>query len=167
MNKKIVFSGAAVAILIGGMVVWHHHGHPGLTHDHGDAHEHDHSHDHAGMEGAKLELDEGKKWATDAPLRQGMDILHKEVIPLYKAYNAKSLTDADARVYAGTIRTQIDFFFKNCNLEPKADAVLHIVLAELIRAAGVLEKEPLSEEGIPAVVNALHSYEAHFEHPNF
>lgn len=168
MNKKVIAAAATVGALgLGGMIIWHHNGHPGLDHGHGDAASHDHSHDHAGGENVKLELNDGKKWATDEPLRKGMDILHKEVIPLYKAYNDKSLTEADAKAYAGTIRAQIDFFFKNCSLEPKADAVLHIVLAELIRAAGVLEKEPLSEEGIPAVVNALHSYEAHFDHPNF
>jgi len=166
MNKKILIAAGSVVLLgVGGLAVWHHHGHHGLDHDHG--HAHDHHHDHAGMEGVTLELNDGKKWETDAPLRQGMDILHKEVIPIYKAYNAKSLTEADAKAYAGTIRTQIDFFFKNCNLEPKADAVLHIILAELIKAAAVLEKDPLSEDGIPAAVNALHAYEEHFEHPNF
>lgn len=167
MNKKIIVAAATVGVLIiGGMAFWHHNGHPGVE-GHGHGHAQDEHHDHAGMENVTLELNDGKKWETDAPLRQGMDILHKEVIPLYKAYNDKTLKEEDAKAYAGTISAQIDFFFKNCKLEPKADAVLHIVLADLIKAGSVLEKEPLSEDGIPAVVKALHAYDAHFDHPNF
>lgn len=160
MNKKLITVAGSVLVLgVGGLAVWHHHGHAGLDHDH--------SHEHGSMEGVKLELNDGQKWATDAPLRQGMDVLHKEIVPLYKAHKDKSLKAEDAKAYAGTIRTQIDFFFNNCNLEPKADAILHIILADLLKAAAVLEKDPLSEEGIPAAVHALHAYESHFEHPNF
>ncbi len=190
MNKKIYAVAGAIALVIGGMAVWHFNGHPGPDHDphtgkaedhtHGDAHppantesapEHGHD-DHAdhsahGASDQKLTLNDGQKWATDEPLRAGMSRMHSAVIPAYKSFSDKTITAEQAQELATTIKTEIDLIFQNCKLEPKADAALHIVLAELLGGKAAIEANPSDPEGVPRIVNALHSYSEHFDHPNF
>jgi len=189
MNKKIYAAAGAIALVIGGMAIWHFNGHPGTEHDShvGDSAEHaheatpparadsapEHGHDehadHAGhgASNEKLTLNDGKKWATDEPLRAGMSRMHSAVIPVYKAFNDKTITAEQAQGLATTIKTEIDLIFQNCKLEPKADAALHIVLAELLGGKAAIEANPSDPEGVPRIVNALHSYSEYFDHPNF
>lgn len=190
MNKKIYAVVAMIALVGAGMATWHFSGHPGLEHDtHADAHgeqaheattapasaesatEHGHD-DHAdhaahGASDQKLTLNDGKKWATDEPLRAGMSRMHTAVIPAYKAFSDKTITAEQAQELATTIKTEIDLIFQNCKLEPKADAALHIVLSELLGGKAAIEKNPSDPEGVPRIVNALHNYSEHFDHPNF
>lgn len=174
--KKPVIAAIAVVIVavLGGAAFWHHNGHPGLEgHDHGAAAPaagaHDHGHDHGAQGGAplKLELNDGKKWATDQPLRDGMHRMHQAVIPAYGAFNNKNLSADEAKQLTATIRAEIDGLIKNCKLDPKADAMLHIVIADLLTGAQLISENPMDENGIPKIVGALHAYAEHFDHPNF
>jgi len=189
MNKKYLgIAGGGVALIIGSMAVWHHNGHPGLdSQDHAahinqdtsaDVHaagetdkpsDHDEHADHAahGASNENLTLNDGKKWATDEPLRASMSRLHVAVIPPYKAFSNKTITTDQANALAATIKTEIDLIFANCKLEPKADAALHIVLADLLGGKAAIEANPSDPEGVPRIVNALHAYAEHFDHPNF
>ena len=85
----------------------------------GDAH----SHDHAASE-AKLVLNQGQKWPTDAPLRQGMENIRSAV--------AKGMKD---EALAKAVETEVAGIVQNCKLEPEADEQLHIVIAELMAGA--------------------------------
>ncbi|MEZ4459445.1 MAG: hypothetical protein R3E66_06890 [bacterium] len=172
MKKPTVLALAAVVVVVlGGAAFWHHSGHPGLEHNHGQAapSQGDHEHDHSshGNGPTKLELNDGKKWATDQALRDGMGRMHQAVIPVYSQYKGKTLRDDEAKALAATIRTEVDGLVKNCKLEPKADAMLHIVIADLLTGAQVISGNPMDDNGIPKIVGALHAYAQHFDHPDF
>jgi hypothetical protein len=132
MNKKIAIVGGVLALVIGSMAVWHFNGHPtGESHDSHADHAvepveagknepgHDDHADHAahGASNEKLTLNDGKKWATDEPLRASMGRLHAAVIPPYKAFNNKTITAEQANELAANIKTEIDLIFANCNLD--------------------------------------------------
>lgn len=164
MNKKSIIGVAVLLLVVGGLGTWHFLGHPTGGHDHGAAH--DHGHDHGGGP-STLALNDGKKWATDEALRAGMSRMHEAVIPAYGAFQAGNLTPDAAKALAQTIRKEIDFLVANCKLDPQADAMLHIVIANLLTGAGAAEGDPASQAGVPAIVAALHDYEKHFDHPGF
>jgi hypothetical protein len=103
-----------------------------------------HSHEPAGGE-AKLVLDHGKKWQTDAPLRQGMENIRSAV--------AKGVQN-DA--LAKTVETEVAGIVQNCKLEPEADAQLHIVIGELLAAT--------EAKDIARVKQTLNAYGEHFDH---
>jgi hypothetical protein len=105
----------------------------------GDAH----SHGAAGE--AKLVLDQGRKWQTDAPLRQGMDNIRSAV-----AQGVQN--DALAK----KVETEVAGIVQNCKLEPEADAQLHIVIGELLAGA--------EAQDTARVKQALNAYGEHFDH---
>lgn len=103
-----------------------------------------HSHDPAAGE-AKLVLNQGKKWETDAPLRQGMENIRSAV-----AKGMKS--DALAK----QVEAEVAGIVQNCKLEPAADEQLHIVIADLLAAA--------EAKDAGRVKQALNAYGEHFDH---
>jgi hypothetical protein len=103
-----------------------------------------HSHGQAAEE-AKLVLNQGKKWQTDAPLRQGMENI--------RAVVAKGAKD---EALAKAVETEVAGIVQNCKLEPAADEQLHIVIAELMAGAEAKDAE--------RVAKALNAYGEHFDH---
>ncbi len=82
--------------------------------------EHSHGHDaHA------LELNAGKKWATDDPLRQGMTKIRDAVDAKLPAVHRGKMSTAQYAALGGEIDAQIAHIVQNCKLDPKADEVLH------------------------------------------
>jgi hypothetical protein len=123
-----------------------------------------HNHTHNGHTAPVLSLDDGNKWQTDAPLRKGMENINEEVMQSVTAYHNESLTKADAEKLSKNINEQVAYIVENCKLEPQADAVLHILIGDLLTAAGHLASDPLSDQGLPAIVKTLHTYPVYFEH---
>jgi hypothetical protein len=114
-----------------------------------------HEHDHGASE-AKLVLDQGKKWPTDAPLRQGMENIRAALGSGMK-YQA----------LANKVNTEVAGIVQNCKLEPEADAQLHLVIAELMAGAEAMEGKVKGETrraGAEKVARALSAYGEHFEH---
>ncbi len=132
------------------------------------AEEHDHS--HHGHEQAKLTLNHGMKWATDEPLREGMGRIAAAMeTHMNAAHGAKIGADKNAAL-AKDINTQVNYIFQNCRLDKQADAVLHVILADVMEGSAVIEgKKPKTkqEDGIKTVVRALENYSKHFDHANF
>ena len=98
-----------------------------------------HAAGHAHEAPAKLELDHGKPWAPDAPLRKGMDALRAAFAGRLAAIHAGTLAPADYAALGATIEAEVATIVAECQLEPKADAVLHVIVAELLAAADVLQ----------------------------
>lgn len=131
----------------------------------GAAEEHQHSHEqHAS---SSLQLNQGKKWQTDAPLRQGMQGINEKVMNTKSAFHAATLTASDAKTLTRHIQQQIEYIITNCKLEPMADSTLHVLISEMLQGAEVLEKEPLSTEGLPRIIKALNTYPEYFNHPDW
>ncbi len=128
-----------------------------------------HAHDH-GSAPAKLQLDHGKKWPTDAALRRGMEAIRGAVrgapAPLHKG-NAKPGDYADL---GKRVESEVGRIVQECKLPPEADAQLHLVVAELIAGADAMKgaKDPKAgRAGLVKVDGALKSYAKYFDHPNW
>lgn len=123
-----------------------------------------HHHDHGAP--AKLSLDAGKKWGTDAPLRKGMEALRAELSAKHALARKKALNPEDHAALGGFIEEKVAGIVAECKLEPKADAMLHLVIADLGEAAEQL-KGAKRNEGLHKAVKAVNDYGRHFDHPDW
>jgi hypothetical protein len=128
------------------------------------------AHDHNAAAPHKLTLNQGRKWTTDEPLRAGMGRIRGLVEPQLGAAHAGHLTPAQYRELATQVETEVGGIVANCKLEPKADAVLHIVIAEIgagtdAMAGKVAKQRPA--QGLVQVAKAVNDYAGHFDHPGF
>jgi cell division protein FtsN len=128
--------------------------------------QHEHAHEQEAHATAGLTLDDGARWATDEPLRIGMQRIRDAAAPAIDA-GPHSLSQEAARALAAAVREQVSYLVANCKLEPKADAVLHLLIAELLGGAEALDQDPHAEGGLPRIERALRQYPAYFEHAGF
>lgn len=128
------------------------------------AHSHDAATPHA------LSLNHGHKWATDEALRQGMDRIRALVAPRLGDAHAGKLSATQYRELAAQVETEVARIVATCKLEPEADAMLHLVIADLgegtAAMAGKNAKLPAAQ-GLVRVALAVNEYGGHFEHPGF
>ena len=125
-----------------------------------------HHHHHA-AEPAKLQLNAGKKWATDAPLRQAMNDINQAMAKALPAIHKNQFGNEDYQALAATISARVGDAVAQCKLEPKADAMLHLVIADLMAGAGIMEEKSTQtrHDGAVKVLEALKSYGKYFQHP--
>lgn len=128
-----------------------------------------HEHGHAASP-AKLQLDHGKKWATDEPLRKSMasirGTVHGAPAPVHKG-TAKPETYAELGL---RVEADIATIVKECKLPPAADAQLHIVVADLVAGADAMKDAKngkAGRDGLLKVDGALRSYGKYFDHPGW
>ena len=128
------------------------------------------SHDHGAATQAKLSLDHGHKWATDDALRNGMGSIRALVEPQITSAHAGKLTQAQYAALARKVETEIGGIVANCKLEPKADAMLHLVIADLGEGAEAMAGKNAKlrpAQGLVKVAQAVNEYGGHFDHPGF
>ena len=125
------------------------------------------AHDHGAP--AQLSLDQGHKWPTDAALREGMGRIRALVEPQLGAAHAGRLTPAQFTALAGRVEAEVGGIVANCKLEPKADAMLHVVIAEITAGTDAMAGKAASApaQGLAQVALAVNDYGRHFEHPGF
>lgn len=126
------------------------------------AQEGDHASHHA-AEVKHLELNHGKKWMTDANLRLGMERI-RDALP------AGKMSARQYRALAQNVNNQISFMAQNCKLDQQTDAMLHLVLADLVAGADAITAsgdEHSMHHGTEKIVNALKDYATYFEHPGW
>lgn len=127
-----------------------------------------HSHDAAASH--KLSLNQGHKWASDEPLRKGMDRIRAVVAPRLKEAHAGKLTTQQYRELATQVETEVAGIVATCKLEPKADAMLHLVIADLGEGTDEMAGKNAKRspaQGLVKVALAVNQYGKHFEHPGF
>ena len=127
-----------------------------------------HSHDAATPH--KLTLNQGRKWATDEPLRAGMGRIRGLVEPQLGAAHAGKLTPAQYRELATQVETEVGGIVANCKLEPKADAMLHLVIADIGAGTDTMAGKDAKARpalGLVKVAQAVNQYGSHFDHPGF
>ncbi|MEN6587613.1 MAG: hypothetical protein ABFE02_16360 [Sulfuricella sp.] len=131
------------------------------------ANDHEHSHETAGP--ARLILDHGHKWATDDSLRQGMTRIRDALNAALPAIHAGKATAEQYRTLAQKTDGQIAFLFQNCKLKPEADAMLHVVLADIIAGANAMmgPDSGKAREGVEKIAHALDNYGTYFDHPGW
>lgn len=132
-------------------------------------HKHDHDHGHGGAK-AKLTLDHGKKWATDAPLRQGMTQIRDQVNAAVPAIHSGKMSNAQYDALAKKVNDEVAGIVAACKLPAEADAQLHIVIADLMEGAETMagkEKKAKRMDGAVKIIATLDRYAAHFDHPGW
>ena len=137
---------------------------------HEQEHEHGHEHGHAGGAVANLQLDEGRKWATDEPLRAGMAAIRDAFDADHPAIHHGEQTDAQYEALAGRIETQVQSIVANCRLPPAPDANLHYIIADLMQGVGFMRgQDPARSRhaGAARVHGALIAYGEFFDDPGF
>ena len=130
-----------------------------------DAHKHDHD-----AAPAKLELNNGKKWETDAPLRQGMHNIRKLMDASLHDIHEGKLSAAKYGALAKKVNAEVGGIVANCKLEPKADAQLHLVIADIGEGVEAMEgkaKKVKRSAGAIKVLGALEKYGTYFDHPGW
>jgi hypothetical protein len=126
------------------------------------------THTHDGPDAVKLQLDAGRKWATDEPLRAGMSRIRALVAPQIGAAHAGKLSPAQYTALAGSIENEIAGIVTNCKLEPKADAVLHVVIMEIGTGTDAMAGKTAGvapAQGLLHVATAVNDYRRYFQHP--
>lgn len=128
------------------------------------------AHDHGAASTHKLALDHGRKWVTDEPLRAGMGRIRGLVEPQLGAAHADKLKPAQYRELAAQIETEVGGIVANCKLEPKADAMLHLVIADIgqgVDAMAGKDAKLRPAPGLVKVAQAVNQYGSHFDDPGF
>jgi len=127
------------------------------------------AHGHDGHGALQLQLDQGKKWATDAPLRQGMTLIRAALAQNEPAIRNGRLSAEQYQVLGATVEHHVARIVAECKLPPEADANLHVIVAELAAAADAMQGRSAEKPatGAKRAVNALGQYAAHFDHPGW
>lgn len=127
----------------------------------------EHSHDAAH---GTLMLDNGQKWATDAPLRLAMSRISKSLNAKLPAIHTDKLGAADYIALGKSIDSDVVYMVNNCKLPPDADAMLHLVLADIVHGSEAMQgKIPgtKARAGAVKIIQALSSYDKYFDHPGW
>lgn len=129
------------------------------------------SHDHSGHDGhgaQTLQLDEGKRWATDAPLRQAMGKVNESMRQALPAIHEDRLPEAEYAQLAEQVRAQVAYMVENCNLPADADAQLHLIIARMLAGAEAMSGAQTGQrDGAVKVVGALGDYATYFADASF
>lgn len=132
------------------------------------AHKHDAPADHAAT--TTLQLNAGKKWETDEPLRKAMASIRQSVDASLHQIHENKLTPAGYGKLAHKVEGEVGNIVSNCKLEPQADAQLHLIVADLLagseQMAGKIKKAK-RQDGAVKVIGALENYATYFDDPQF
>lgn len=160
---KLTTSGAISAILFAAGLSL-----AAASHAAAPTHQHDAHADHAAP--ATLQLNAGKKWETDEALRKSMASIHKAVEASLHDIHENRLKPAGYGALASKVEAEVANIVNNCKLEPKADAQLHLIVADLLagseQMAGKVKKIK-RQDGAVKVIGALEKYATYFNDPQF
>lgn len=123
-------------------------------------------HDHNDQHTLQLELNSGKKWQTDAALRQGMAAIYLQLSSAMPAIHQGEFPPSKLDDLSVEIEKQVAGIVSNCKLNAKADAQLHIIVAQLLKGSTQLTgKQPGSsaKEGVITVLDAISNYTRYFD----
>jgi hypothetical protein len=125
-----------------------------------------HSHGHAAA--PKL-LPAGQRWATDAPLREGMGKIRSALDARLQAVHDNKLGSEQYRALAQLTQQQVGYIVSNCKLQPEADAALHGIIAKLGEGADAMagKSRHKPREGAVLLAEALDEYGKTFDHPGW
>lgn len=111
-------------------------------------------HDH-GHEVTELSLNNGEKWQIDAPLSLAMNKIRNAMNEQLDGIHANNLPQKKYNALANEVNTQVAYMVENCELEPAADAQLHIIIHDLMEGAEAMQSEANPQTGAVKVVGAI------------
>ena len=92
------------------------------------------------------------------------------VEPQLGAAHAGKLTPGQYREVATQVETEVGGIVANCKLEPKADAMLHLVIADMAQGVDAMAGKNARMRpalGLVKVAQAVDQYGGYFDHPGF
>ena len=111
-------------------------------------------------------LDQGKRWPTDEPLRQGMSDIRASMATAFPQIHVGQFTSAQYGALAARIQEQVEHVVGNCRLPEEADAQLHVVLAEIVAGTEAMRSGSDRMGGAMRVIQAIEAGR-HFDHPDW
>lgn len=157
-NLSLVVSAAALALAAVAPAALAAGANPPAAHAHDDAHP------------ARLQLDHGRKWGTDQPLREGMARIRALVAPQLPAAHKGTMSAAEYAAVAAKVEVEVGNIVANCKLPPEADAMLHLVLSDLSGGTAAMAGRTPGvggQKGFVQVVAAVNQYGKFFDHPGW
>lgn len=124
-------------------------------------------HDHGAADAPQIQLNAGKKWTTDEPLRQGMMAIRNATATALPAAHSGKMTTAEYEAFGKYLGGQLGYIVENCKLDPKADAQLHIIVSDISSGMETVEGKLADKKraaGVVKVVEALNTYGKYFDH---
>ncbi|HET9764804.1 MAG TPA: hypothetical protein VFR50_14880 [Casimicrobiaceae bacterium] len=123
------------------------------------------AHSHAGDAPAKLVLDHGRKWTTDAPLRQRMGEIRALMAANIESIHTGKLSAAEYAALGAAVEGKVAAIVAECKLPPEADAMLHLIVADLVAGADVMQGKVAGKptDGVRKVVAAANAYGRYFD----
>lgn len=127
------------------------------------------SHSHGGDATAisQMTLDNGQKWQTDQPLRDGMGWIRDTLDLTLPLIQDGSYGPDEFSALGDSVQSYIDYIAVNCKLPEEADAQLHLALEHMFEGIDALKGATAQERGVLAIVAALNAYGEHFDHPDW
>jgi len=129
------------------------------------AHQHE-----PGASPSMLKLNNGKKWATDAPLRKGMENIRAAMTAALPVIHTNKLSSAKYNGLAKKVSKEVTYIVANCKLDPQADAQLHLIIADILSGVEEMQgktKGTKRQTGAVTVLGALEKYDTYFDHPGW
>lgn len=105
-----------------------------------------------------------QRWATDAPLREGMARVHTALNDL-RHYEMGHMPRKVALERVADIEGATSYMFAHCKLAPDADAALHGMLGPLLAGAAALKQNPDDKSAVDAMRKAVADYPRYFDDP--
>lgn len=106
-----------------------------------------------------------QRFATDAPLREGMSRINGALDALAH-YEMGHMPQSIAVERVDAIKQATDYLFANCKLDPKADAALHSMLVPLLNGIQAFEKDPADTSTVATMRQAVADYPRVFDDPS-
>ncbi|MDQ5878015.1 MAG: hypothetical protein QG638_747 [Pseudomonadota bacterium] len=132
-----------------------------------------HKHEHGAATptpAATLQLNAGKKWETDVPLRQAMASIRQEMAAALHDIHENRLSAKGYGKLAQKVEAEVGNMIANCKLGTQADEQLHLVINDLLggaeRMAGKV-KGVKRQNGAVQVIGALEKYATYFDDAGF
>lgn len=125
-----------------------------------------HAHEHGTHGSAEQAPIPAQRWATDAPLREGMSRVHAALKVLHH-YPMGHVSKAMAVDQVQQIKDAGAYMFANCKLPEKPDEALHGILVPLLAAAQKLGADPADMAQVEAMHAAVADYPRYFDDPNW
>ncbi|MBI5753164.1 MAG: hypothetical protein HZA59_13635 [Hydrogenophilales bacterium] len=123
-----------------------------------------------GASPSTLKLNDGKKWASDAPLRKGMENIRAAMASALPAIHANKLSSAKYNELANKVNNEVAGIVANCKLDPQADVQLHLIIADILSGVEAMQgktKGTKRQTGAVTVIGALEKYDVYFDHPGW
>jgi hypothetical protein len=115
----------------------------------------------------ELRPDQGKRWPTDQPLRQGMSDIRAAMVTAFPQIHMGQFTSAQYGALGAKIQERVDHVVDNCRLPEEADAQLHVVLMEIVAGTEAMRSGSDRLGGAMRVIQAIEAYGRHFDHPDW